>query len=416
MSGDSKQQESEWLARAREYCFRARLDRPHYDGPVFTRGEGSRLWDVDGKRYLDFNSGQLCGVLGHSHPRIVEAVATAARTFMHASSTYYNTAEIELSERLASLVPHPLRKSFFGLSGSDATEAAINIAKKVTGRYEIASPHISFHGLGDTPRAVSFAGWHRGIPPSAPGNFAIFAPYCFRCPIHKSYPECGISCLSGSLTLLDAESAAPPAAVITESLFSAGGVIEPPPGWLQQVQAACRERGALLILDESQTGLGKLGSMWGFEAHGIVPDMITISKHFGGGVAISAVVTTDEIEEQAIANGFSYSHSHSADPLGCAAALEMLKIVEEENLADRALVIGGWRRHLEDLQREFNLIGDLRGRGLLNAFELCDVDGGPAGNSRQEDRPPVCRGGVALQRSTQRIGVPIYAAVYDIRS
>lgn len=378
--GVEKRRESEWLARARQYSFRARLDRPHYDGPVFTRGQGSHVWDVEGKRYLDFNAGQLCGVLGHCHPRILEAIVEAGRTFVHASSTYYNTAELELSERLASIVPQPLRKSFFGISGSDATEAALNIAKKVTGRFEIASPHIGFHGLGDTPRALSFAGWHKEIPPTAPGNFAMFAPYCFRCPIQKVFPECDIACLSGSIALLDAETTAPIAAVITEPLFSAGGVVDPPPGWLARVQEACRERDALLIVDESQTCLGKLGMMWGFEAHGVVPDVITISKHFGGGVPISAVVTTDEIEERAIENGFAYSHSHSADPLGCAAALATLDIVEEDRLPERAVTLGGiWRGHLEALQREFQVIADVRGRGLLNAFELCAPDGSPAG-------------------------------------
>jgi 2,2-dialkylglycine decarboxylase (pyruvate) len=374
--------ESEWLALARQYSFRARLDRPHYDGPVFTRGEGSHVWDVEGKRYLDFNAGQLCGVLGHSHPRILEAIAEAGRTFVHASSTYYNTAEIRLSERLAEFVPEPLQKSFFGLSGSDATESALNIAKKVTGRFEIASPHIGFHGLGDTPRALSFAGWHQGMPPTAPGNFAMFAPYCFRCPIQKVFPECDIACLSGSMALLDAETTAPIAAVITEPLFSAGGVVDPPPGWLTRVQEACHERGALLIVDESQTCLGKLGTMWGFEPHGVVPDIITISKHFGGGVPISAVVTSDEIEERAIENGFAYSHSHSADPLGCAAALATLDIVEEERLPERAVELGGiWRSHLEALQLEFPVIAQIRGRGLLNAFELCRPDGSPAGGA-----------------------------------
>ena len=126
--------EQQWLDLARSYCFRARLDVPHYDGPVFERGQVTVIWDVDGKSYLDFNAGQICGVLGHNHPRIVAALAEAGRTLMHSSSTYYNVAEIQLSEKLASMLPAPLSKSFFALSGSDATEAAINIARKVTGR------------------------------------------------------------------------------------------------------------------------------------------------------------------------------------------------------------------------------------------------------------------------------------------
>jgi 2,2-dialkylglycine decarboxylase (pyruvate) len=370
--------EREWLDRAERHCFRARLDRPHYDGPIFERGKGSVVWDVDGKSYLDFNSGQLCGVLGHSHPRIVEAINKAAQTMIHASSTYYNVAEIALAEKLAGTLPPQLSKSFFGLSGSDATEAAINIAKKVTGRYELASPHVGFHGLGDTPRSLSFAGWHKGIPPTAPGNFALMAPYCLRCPIKHTFPECEIACLPGTLEVLDAETVGPIAAVITEPIFSAGGVIVPPAGWLARVQEACQERNALLILDESQTGLAKLGTLWGFEQEGVVPDLITVSKHFGGGIAISAVVTSAELEQEAIERGFAYAHSHSADPLACSAALATLETIEEEGLVHRALEIGAyWRAHLEALSASYECILDVRGKGLLQAIELSDPNGAP---------------------------------------
>ncbi len=370
--------EREWLDRAEKFCFRARLDRAHYDGPVFARGEGSVVWDVEGKSYLDFNSGQLCAALGHNPPRVVAAIALACKTMMHASSTYYNVQEIALAEKLASLLPPSLSKTFFGMAGSDSTEAAINIAKKVTGRHEIASPHAGFHGLGDTPRALSFANWHRGMNPPAPGNFAIMAPYCFRCPIHQTFPGCGLSCLDGSLQVLDAETIAPIAAVITEPVFSAGGVIEPPPGWLPQVREACTERGALLILDEAQTGLAKLGTMWGFEQEGVLPDILTISKHFGGGMAICAVVTTEEIENKAIENGFAYSHSHSSDPLACAAALATLETIEEENLVERARAIGNyWRKHLDAIRGEHDAIAEVRGRGILQGIEMQTADGHP---------------------------------------
>jgi 2,2-dialkylglycine decarboxylase (pyruvate) len=297
---------------------------------------------------------------------------------IHASSTFYNTAEIALSEKLASTLPPQLQKSFFGLSGSDATESAINIAKKITGRYELASPHISFHGLGDTPRSLSYAAWHKGIPPSAPGSFAIMAPYCLRCPIKHTYPECDIACLSGSLDVLDAETVGPVAALITEPIFSAGGVVEPPPGWMARMREACDERGALLILDESQTGLAKLGTMWGFEQDGVVPDIITVSKHFGGGIAISAVVTSPQLEQAAIDAGFQYSHSHSADPFACSAALATLETIEEEHLVERAVELGGsWRTRLEQLAGDHECIRECRGRGVLQAVELQAPDGSP---------------------------------------
>jgi len=371
--------EAEWLERARRHCFLGRLDRRQTEGPVFSHGSGSVVWDVEGKEYLDFNSGQMCSALGHNHPRIVRAVAEALKTMIHANSTYYNVQEVLLAERLASTLPPPLSKSFFALSGSDSNEAAIGMARKVTGRHDIASPHVSFHGLSDTPRAVTYAGWRGGISAATPGSYAFIAPYCLRCPIRHEYPGCEIACLDGSMELLDAETAGGLAAVLTEPLFSAGGVIEPPPGWLTHVARETRARGALFILDEAQTGLAKLGTMWAFEQEGVVPDILTISKHFGGGIAISAVVTSPELEQQAIAGGFSYAHSHSNDPLACAAALATLETIEEERLPERALEIGArLRARLEELRARHDAVGDVRGRGILQGVELVRADGSPA--------------------------------------
>jgi 2,2-dialkylglycine decarboxylase (pyruvate) len=371
--------EAEWLELARRYCFRGRIDRPQTEGPVFSHGSGSLVWDVEGKEYLDFNSGQMCSALGHNHPRIVRSVAEALRKMMHASSTYYNDQEILLAERLASTLPTPLSKCMFALSGSDANEAAIGIARAATGRYEVASPHVSFHGLSDTPRALTYAGWRRGIPTPAPGNFALLAPYCFRCAVHHTYPACELACLDGSMELLDAEVTEGLAAVITEPLFSAGGVIEPPPGWLAHVAAEARARGALFILDEAQTGLAKLGTMWAFEQEAVLPDVLTISKHFGGSIAISAVVTSADIEEEALQRGYSYGHSHSNDPLACAAALATLEAIEDERLAERAVEVGGWlRARLEELSSRHEAIGEVRGRGTLQGVELVNPDGAAA--------------------------------------
>ena len=371
--------EAEWLRLARRYCFRGRIDRPQTEGPVFSHGSGSLVWDVEGKEYLDFNSGQMCSALGHNHPRIVDSVADSLRRMMHASSTYYNEQEILLAERLASTLPAPLSKCMFALSGSDANEAAIGIARAATGRHEVASPHVSFHGLGDTPRALTYAGWREGIPTPAPGAFALLAPYCFRCPVHHTYPACELACLDASMELLDAEVTGGLAAVITEPLFSAGGVIEPPPGWLAQVAGETRARGALFILDEAQTGLAKLGTMWAFEQEDVLPDVLTVSKHFGGGIAISAVVTSADIEEEALRRGYSYGHSHSNDPLACAAALATLVAIEEERLAERAVEIGGWlRARLEDVRSRHEAVGDVRGRGTLQGVELVNRNGLPA--------------------------------------
>ncbi|MXY36865.1 MAG: aminotransferase class III-fold pyridoxal phosphate-dependent enzyme, partial [Dehalococcoidia bacterium] len=245
--------ERDLLEAARRFSFGGRMDASS-SGPIFVRGSGSEVEDVNGKRYLDFNSGQMCAWLGHNHPAIVEAVAEACERLIHAHSSYYNDQEIRLAERLAHLLPEPLRKSLFLQSGADANEAAINIARKYTGGFEVASPHVSFHGMSDTTRALTFAGWHRGYGPPQPGLMAMLAPYCYRCPIGLKPDSCDIACLDASFELIDAQTTSRPAAVLTEPIFSAGGVIEPPAGWLPELKARCEERGMLLILDEEQTG------------------------------------------------------------------------------------------------------------------------------------------------------------------
>src|SRR5262249_34158732 len=157
-----------------------------------------------------------------------------------------------------------------------------------TSRFEVASPHVALHGLFGTARALTFAGWRRGFGPFEPGVYSILAPYRYRCTFCQQAPECTLACLDASFELLDAQSVGSLAAVITEPLFSAGGVIPAPSNWLQALRSRCREREMLLIFDEAQTGLGKLGTLFAFEQHGVVPDVLTISKHFGGGVSISA--------------------------------------------------------------------------------------------------------------------------------
>ena len=359
------------LANADAYSFRARMDKRTAEGPIFVSARGSTVTDIAGKEYLDFNSGQMCSALGHNHPTIVAAIKQAADTMIHAHSSHYNVKEIELATRLGRIMPRPLKKSLFGESGSDANEMAMMIARKFTGGYEIASPHISFHGLSDATRAVTFAGWHAGHGHLPGGTQAIVAPYCYRCPLAQTFPKCELACLTTSFELLDAQSTGRPAAVITEPLFSAGGVIEPPPGWLRRLKELCAERGMLLIVDEEQTGLGKLGAMFGFERDGIVPDIVTIAKHFGGGVGISAVTTTAEIEERVVASGYAATHSHSNDPLICGAGIASLDVVEQEDVPAKARAIGEqMHERLEALRQRYEMIGDIRGRGQLTGVEL----------------------------------------------
>ena len=366
--------EAELLARAQRYSFGGRMDgKGAVSGPVFVSGYGSEVEDVTGKRWLDFNSGQMCAALGHNHPTIAAAIKRACDTLIHAHSSHYNVEEIRLAERLAGVMPVGLEKSLFSQSGSEANETAVAIARRYTGGYEVASPHVSFHGMSDGARSLTFAGWRGGQDALPAGSYAMIAPYCYRCPLRQSFPDCNYACLDASFELLDAQSTGRPAAVLTEPLFSAGGVIEPPPGWLKRLQELCRERKMLLILDEEQTGLGKLGTMFACEAEGVVPDMITVAKHFGGGVGISAVSTTPEIERTVVERGFTVTHSHSNDPLACAAGIASLDVIEGENVPAKAAALGAtFKAHLNALAQRWEQIGDVRGRGILLGIELVE--------------------------------------------
>jgi 2,2-dialkylglycine decarboxylase (pyruvate) len=363
--------EQELLDLARKYSFRSRLDRSAVSGPIMVWGRGSVVRDVNGKEYLDFNSGQMCAALGHNHPRIVQALQESSDTLIHSHMSMFNDREIILASRLAEISPPGMNRSMFLTSGSDSNEAAMAIAKRYTGGYEVASPMVSFHGQSEGTRAVTFSGWRKGYGPYAPGSYSIFAPYRYRCTFCQERQACDYSCLNTSFDLLDAQTDGQLAAVITEPLFSAGGVIDLPPGWLQELKRKCEERGALLILDEAQTGLAKLGTMWAFEQEGVVPDIFTVSKHFGGGIAVSAAVTTDEIENSVAETGLVMGHSHSNDPLPCNVAIASIDIILEEVLVDVAKRIGDyWRSHLERLAQRHQIIGDIRGRGLLQGIEL----------------------------------------------
>ena len=363
--------EAELLEIARKYSFRSRIDSNSVSGPIMVWGRGSVVRDVNGKEYLDFNSGQMCGALGHNHPRITQALQESCETLIHSHMSMFNDKEIILAARLAEITPDGMDRSMFLTSGSDSNEAAMAIAKRYTGGYEIASPAVSFHGMNDSTRAVTFSGWHEGYGPYAPGHYPILAPYEYRCAYCRDRGGCDYTCLNTSFDLLDAQADGQLAGVITEPLFSAGGVIDLSQGWLRELKRRCEDRGALLIVDEAQTGLAKLGSMWGFDHEGVIPDIFTISKHFGGGVAISAAITTDEIEEKVSGSGLVVGHSHSNDPMPCNAAIASIDIIMEEILVDVSQRIGEyWREHLERLAKKHHIIGDIRGRGLLQGIEL----------------------------------------------
>jgi 2,2-dialkylglycine decarboxylase (pyruvate) len=342
------------------------------DRPILAQSKGVSVTDTDGKNYLDFQSGQMGAALGHQHPRIVKRITDTLKELMHASNAMLNVPRLKLHERLGKLLPKPLQKSLFLVSGSDSIEGAVDLARKATGGLDVLGFHTGLHGSTSyLTRSLSFA-WSRSKHSIvAPATSAILAPHCYRCPLGLSYPSCKIQCLKTSFELADANFTAKPAAFIGEPVLSAGGVIVPPPGYFKALRAELDRRGMLMIFDESQTGLGKTGKLFGFQHEEVMPDIITLSKHFGGGLPISAVCTTAEIAERAVKNGYFATRSHATDPILCAAGEESLDIVVDEDMPGKAArietrIMGA----LTDMAKEFELIGDIRGRGVLLGVEL----------------------------------------------
>ncbi len=338
---------------------------------LIARAEGSWLYTEDGRAILDFSSGQMCATIGHNHPAIAKAMADSAAGVIHLDSTMLSREVVDLAEKLTAHLPDPLNRALFLNTGGEANEAAIRLAKMVTGRHEVVALTGSWHGTTSGASAATYAHGRRGYGPSMPGAMAIPAPNCYRCPLRKSPDSCAMACLDMGFELIDASATASPAALIMEPVQSAGGIIVPPVGYPARAQEKCRERGMLLIFDESQTGLGRTGRMFAFEHEGVVPDILTLSKTLGGGLPLSAVLTSDEIAEDSAKQGYSHYTSHASDPLTAAVGLAVLSVIEDENLAERAEETGAYlSQGLQRLQDRFQIIGDIRGHGLLQGVEI----------------------------------------------
>ncbi|MBI1735786.1 MAG: aspartate aminotransferase family protein [Candidatus Rokubacteria bacterium] len=361
-----------WLDEARALFVRSFTGDT--DLPVIASARGATITDVEGKDYLDFSSGQMCATLGHGHPRIVDAVRGAAERLAHLNSAMLAPDVIRLARRVTELLPAPLRRVLLLSTGGESTEAAIRMAKKATGKWEIVSLADGFHGSTGIALSSTFMPKRRGGQgPMMPGTHAIFAPNCYRCPLGETFPRCEVKCARVGFEMVDRQSVGELAAVIAEPIQAAAGNVEPPPGYLGVLRDLARERGMLFVLDEAQTGFGRLGDMWGFERDGAVPDIVAVSKTLGGGLPLAATITTDAIEGRAHDAGFWFYTSHLNEPLPAAVGLAVLDVIAEEKLVDAARDKGAYLKHgLLGLMKSFEVIGDVRGRGLLLGVDFVE--------------------------------------------
>lgn len=343
---------------------------------VFTNAKGMYLIDQTGKKYLDFSAQFSACSLGHGNTEMIEAISEQMRKIVSVTSMFATEERVLLAEKLVSLAPQGLDKVMFGCTGSDANELALKIAKYYRGGGRVISFRRGFHG--STAGSAAATGKSETIQENSsisellPRGFIHSSPpYCYRCDFDKEPDSCNNFCLRFLEQTILHEGGDKVAAIILEPIFAAGGVIVPPPQYMQRLREICDKYGALLIFDEVVTGIGQTGAMFAAEHTGVTPDILVTGKALTGGyIPGSAVLMRSDIGEKM--GGLTlHGHTHSCYPGMCAAASKNIEIIEREHLVQNSAETGDYLHgKLLSLKDKYPAIGDVRGLGLLQGFEL----------------------------------------------
>ncbi|MBI4508259.1 MAG: aspartate aminotransferase family protein [Deltaproteobacteria bacterium] len=343
----------------------------YYKEPIcLVKGDGARLWDIEGNEYLDFFGGILTVSLGHAEKRITEAVVSQVKSLVHVSTLYPMREQVALAERLVQISPiKGKQKAFFTNSGTEADETALVIAKVYTKTTEVIALRHSYSGRTLVAMANTAHARYRALPTQVPGTVHAHAPYCYRCPFGSTYPVCGVRCAEDIEELVSTCTTGRPAAFFAEPILGVGGFITPPPEYFQVAVGIVRKHGGLFICDEVQTGFGRTGQVWnGIEHYGVEPDIVAYAKGMANGYPIGATLAKAEIADAFTAGTIS---TFGGNPVSATAAHATLGVMSEERIPERAARLGAFfRKRLEELKEKHPLIGDVRGMGLMQAIEL----------------------------------------------
>ncbi len=365
---ETKPLTSETVRKHKEFLFPAVA--MYYKEPLaLVRGEGFHVWDDQNNKYLDCFGGVLTVSVGHNNPKVTEAIINQVKSIQHTSTLYANQPQSDLAEKLYQITPGNLKKSFFTNSGTEADDTAVHAAKTATGRHEIVVLRHSYSGRSATSlSAMGHAPW-RPLPAQVAGFVHALAPYCYRCPLKLTYPECGLACANDIEELIMTTTTGEIAAFMAEPILGVGGFIVPPPGYFERVAEITRKHGGLFIADEVQTAWGRTGDKWfGIEHWDVQPDIITSAKGLGNGVPIGITVATQDVADKY--PGLTFS-TFGGNPVSMAAALAVLHVIEEDDLRRNSAIVGGYlREKLEGLKDKYPVIGDVRGMGLMQGLEL----------------------------------------------
>jgi 4-aminobutyrate aminotransferase-like enzyme len=338
---------------------------------VVARAKNQYVWDADGNQYLDFLGGIVTVSVGHCNEQVNAKVHRQIDSLQHVSTLFANEPQAALAKKIATLTPGgKLTKSFFTNSGTEANETAILAARCYTGNTEIVALRHSYHGRSSMAMAITGQGaWKLG-PPQAGVVHALNA-YCYRCPLGLTYPSCEVRCAQDMQDLIRTSTSGRIAGFIAEPIQGVGGYVTPPKEYFQIVEKIVRNHGGIFISDEVQTGWGRTGGKWfGIEQYGVTPDIITGAKGLGNGAPIGLTVARPEVADAM--KGVTIS-TFGGNPVTTTAAKAVIDFIEEQNLMANCTETGAYLREgLEELKDKHEIIGDIRGMGLLQAIELVE--------------------------------------------
>lgn len=358
------------LAKQRQYLWPNHL--LYYTEPLpLERGDGLYVWDVEGKKYLDFFAGILTTSVGHRHPKVVERIKAQVDKIIHTSTVYPHENHVTLAEKLAHLTPGRLQTSYFTNSGTEANETAVLLAKVYTGHQEVIALRHGYSGRSALAMSLTgIASWRIGGT-HVPGIKHAPNPYCYRCPLKLSYPECGVACAEAVEDVIKTSTSGKIAAFLAEPIQGVGGFITPPPEYFKIVVEIVHHYEGLFICDEVQTGFGRTGTYWfGIQHWGVEPDIMTMAKGIANGMPLGNTITRPEIAEATRGAGLTIS-TFGGNPVSCAAALATIEVMEEMDIPRHVAEVGAHlRAGLERLWEKYPIIGEVRGMGLMQGLEL----------------------------------------------
>ena len=336
---------------------------------VIEKGKGFYVSDSDGNSYLDFFGGILTVSVGHANDEVNTAVKAQVDRLSHISSLYPSIPVVELAEKLVGLAPGNLEKVFFNASGTEADETAVMMAQLYTGNTEIIALRHGYSGRSLLAQSLTGHAPWRALPSQIGSVKHALAPYCYRCPLKMTYPECGVACAKDVEELINTTTTGKVAGILAEPIQGVGGFITPPDEYFSIVSDIIHDHGGIFISDEVQTGFGRTGKTWGIEHSGVEPDMITVAKGIANGMPLAAVITTKDIADSLQKNTIS---TFGGNPVSSAAANATLDIIERDDLKTNSIKMGEiLKEGLQKIQSEHKkIIGDVRGKGLMVGLEL----------------------------------------------